>query len=194
MTNSPGHRKKRRCVCLWAAVAVVIALALLFLILGLTVFKRKRPSTTVNDISLADLNFSVDIARLRVHFNVSLDADITVRNPNRVGFKYSDSNAFLRYRGNDIGQIPLPAGEIGARDARNLNLTLTVMADRLLSDSNFYSDVISGVLYLQTFIRVSGKVRILFSFHVVSFATCDLEIHLSTRSLVNQTCHYNTKL
>ncbi|KAL8462428.1 hypothetical protein ACS0TY_032636 [Phlomoides rotata] len=198
MTNSPDLRpppkKRPLCLCLGVAVAVIIGVGLLLLILALTVFKPKRPITTVNDISLADLDFSVDIAKLRVFFNVSLDAAVTVKNPNRVGFQYSDSIAFLRYRGNDVGQVPIPAGEIGARDTRNLNLTLTVMADRLLSDSNFYSDVISGVVYLQTLIRLPGKVRVLFSVHVVSVATCDLEIHLSTRSLVNQTCHYKTKL
>lgn len=195
--GSPNHRppkKRRRFVCLWAAIAVIIGLGLLFLILGLTVFKAKHPVTTVNSIALADLNFSIDVAKLRVYLNVSLHTDITVKNPNRVGFRYSNSNAFLRYRGNDVGQVPVPAGEIGARDTRNLNLTLALMADRLISDSDFYSDVISGTVHFQTFIRLSGKVRILFNIHVVSYTTCDLDINVTTRTLFNQTCHYKTKL
>ncbi|KAI3456870.1 hypothetical protein Pfo_013533 [Paulownia fortunei] len=195
--GSPNHRpvrKRRRFVCLWATTAVIVGLGLLFLILGLTFFKSKPPVTTVNSIAVADLNFSVDIAKRLVYLNLSLYTDVTVENPNRVGFKYTNSTASLRYRGNDVGQVPIPAGKIGARGTSTLNLTLALMADRLLSDSDFYSDVISGSLHFQTFIRLSGKVRMLFDIHVVAYATCDLEIHLTTRTLFNQTCHYKTKL
>ncbi|KAI3473067.1 hypothetical protein Pfo_030359, partial [Paulownia fortunei] len=181
------------CICLWVT-AVILGLGLLFLILGLTVFKAKRPVTTVNSVSLDDLDFSVDIARLRVLLNVTLGVGISVNNPNRVGFKYTNSTAFLRYRGNDVGEVPVPSGKIGARDTRSLNLTLTLMADRLLSNSALYSDVISGTLPFQTYIRIAGKVRILFNIHVVTYTTCDLEINLANRTLSNQKCHYKTKL
>ncbi|KAI3472958.1 hypothetical protein Pfo_030039 [Paulownia fortunei] len=196
LMGSPKHRRtntRRRCICLWVT-AVILGLGLLFLILGLTVFKAKRPVTTVNSVSLDDLDFSVDIARLRVLLNVTLGVGISVNNPNRVGFKYTNSTAFLRYRGNDVGEVPVPSGKIGARDTRSLNLTLTLMADRLLSNSALYSDVISGTLPFQTYIRIAGKVRILFNIHVVTYTTCDLEINLANRTLSNQKCHYKTKL
>ncbi|KAL3851169.1 hypothetical protein ACJIZ3_013051 [Penstemon smallii] len=176
------------------AAAVTVSLGLLFLILGLTVFKPTDPITTVDSISLADLDFSVDVFKLRVYLNVSLVTNVTVMNPNRVGFKYSNSNAYLRYRGNDVGEVSIPAGKIGGRSTRNLSIGLALMADRLISDSDFYSDVISGRLEFQTQIRLSGKVRLLFDIHVVAYATCDLEIHLISRTLVNQICVYKTKI
>ncbi|XP_073053988.1 uncharacterized protein [Primulina eburnea] len=187
-------RKRRRkyiCLCL---IASVLGLGLLFLILGLTVFKAKRPTTTVDSITLSDVDFSVDVLRLRVSLNLTLDTDVTVKNPNHVSFKYSNSACYLRFQGNDVGEVPIPTGHIGARDTRGLNLTLSLMADRLLSNSDFYSDVVSGMLPLQTYIRISGKVRILFSIHVVAYSTCDLVIDLRSRSIANQSCHYRSKL
>ncbi|KAL7095037.1 hypothetical protein ACP275_10G000500 [Erythranthe tilingii] len=186
-------RRRRRCICL-SVTAVILSLGMLFLILGLTVFKTKRPVTTVNSISLDDLDLSLDLARLSVRLNVTLDVSVSVENPNRVGFKYNNSTAFLRYKGNDVGEVPIPAGKIGARDTRSLNLTLTLMADRLLSDSNLYSDAASGTLPFQTYIRISGKVRLLFNIHVVTYTTCDLQIDLINRAVSNQKCQYKTKL
>ncbi|KAL3654857.1 hypothetical protein CASFOL_000643 [Castilleja foliolosa] len=195
MTPPPKHKPRRRCKCICLSVtAVLLGLGLLLLILGLTVFKVKKPTTTVDSVSVQDLDLSVDIARLRVLLNVTLDFTITATNPNRVGFKYTDSTAYIRYKGNDVGEVPIPAGSIGARDTRSMNLTLTLMADRLLSNSALYTDVISGTLPLQTYVRLAGKVRILFNFHVVASTTCDLDISIANRTVANQKCHYKTKL
>ncbi|KAL2229593.1 uncharacterized protein LOC105161611 [Sesamum indicum] len=189
----PGGRKNR--ICLWATFLVMIIFGLLFLILGLTVFKVKRPMMTVHSVALQDLDFSLDIARVRLVFNLTLDVGISIKNPNMVGFKYTNSTAFLRYRGNDVGQVPITAGKIGARHTRSFNFTLSLMADRLLANSTFYSDVSSGTVPFQNYIRVAGKVRILFfSIHVVSYTTCDLDIHPAYRNLSQPKCHYKTKL
>ncbi|KAA8517604.1 hypothetical protein F0562_015078 [Nyssa sinensis] len=188
-------RKRRRNICL-VVIAVLLALVLLMVILGFTVFKAKRPVNTVNSVALKDLHFSVDIIRLRVRLNVTLDVKLSVKNPNNVGFKYVNSSAFVRYRGEVVGEAPIPAGEISAGGTLPLNLTLTVMADRLLSNPNLYTDVISGTLPLSTYTRISGKVSILklFKIHVVSYTTCDLNINVSSRTVDNQTCQYKTKV
>ncbi|KAL2541284.1 Late [Abeliophyllum distichum] len=191
--RNPSKKRRRRTICL-VVISVILAIALLFTILGLTVFKAKRPVTTVNSVALTDLDFSFDIARLKIYLNATVDTSIAVKNPNRVGFKYKNSTAFLRYRGDVVGEVPIPAGKIGARDSKTLNLTLTLMADRVLSNSNLYSDIMSGTLPLQTYTRIAGKVRILFNIHVVSYTTCDLEINTSSRNVTKQQCHYKTKL
>ncbi|XP_022860835.1 uncharacterized protein LOC111381295 [Olea europaea var. sylvestris] len=191
--HNPDKKRRRKIICL-VVISVILALALIFLILGLTVFKAKRPVITVNSVALSDLDFSFDVARLRVLLNVSVDTSIAVKNPNRVGFKYKNSTALLKYRGDVVGEVPVPAGKIGARDSMIMNLTLTLMADRVLSNSNLYSDIRSGTLPLQTYTRIAGKVRILFNIRVVSYTSCDLEISISSRNITKQQCHYKTKL
>ncbi|GFP87387.1 hypothetical protein PHJA_000882400 [Phtheirospermum japonicum] len=136
MTPAPKPKSRRRCKCIClSVVAVILGLGLLFLILGLTVFKVKKPITTIDSVSIQDLDLSLDVARLRVLLNVTLDLGVAVTNPNRVGFKYGDSTCYIRYKGNDVAEVYVPAGSIGARDTSSMNLTLTLMADRLLSNS-----------------------------------------------------------
>lgn len=186
---------KGRKVCLMVT-GVVIAIVLLIVILALTVFKAKHPVTTVDSVKLEDFHMGLDIAKLKVDLNVTLDVNVSVKNPNKVGFKYSDSTAHLNYRGQLIGEVPVPAGEISSDGYKGFNLTLTIMADRLLSDSQLFSDVTSGTLPLNTFVRISGKVSILgfIKVHVVSSTSCDFPITLSNRTVGNQECQYKTKL
>lgn len=192
MKVGSGKGKK---ACL-VVTGVVIAIVLLIVILALTVFKAKHPVNTVDSVTLKDMDMNLDILRLKVDLNVTLGVDISVKNPNKVGFKYSDSNAQLNYRGQQVGEVPISAGEITAGETKGLNLTLTIMADRFLSNSQVYSDVTSGTLPLNTFLKISGKVNILgfIKVHVVSSTSCDFAVNLSNRTVGNQECQYKTKL
>ncbi|KAL7589133.1 uncharacterized protein LOC111885768 [Lactuca sativa] len=188
-------RKRRRCICL-SVIAVIVLLALIILILALTVFKAKKPVTSVNSIAISDFDVSVNLLPPRVSLNISLDLDISIKNPNKVGVKYRNSSAILLYKDKDIGEVPIPAGEIGSDDTKRLNLTLTVFADRLLTNFDVYSDVISGSLPVSTYTKISGKARILnmFNIHISSVSSCDLNIDISNRRISNQTCHYKNRL
>ncbi|CAL1373093.1 unnamed protein product [Linum trigynum] len=195
-SSSAKKKRKRRNVCLASTAAAVILVVLILLILALTVFKAKKPSTTVNSLALDDLSVSFDIARLAVRLNLTLDVDLAIRNPNRVGFRYSNSSAALNYRGEQVGEVPIPAGRVGADSTTPMNLTLTLMADRLLSNSQLYSDVIAGSLRLNAFTRIKGKVSIMkiFKISVTSTTSCDITVFISNRTVGDQTCNYKTKL
>ncbi|XP_022760818.1 uncharacterized protein LOC111307010 [Durio zibethinus] len=203
MEEQPGgsaanvFKRRRRCrnIC-FGVMGVLILIIILIVILALTVFKAKRPVTTVDSVSLANLRFSLDLARLKVSLNASLDVDLSVKNPNKVGFKYTNSSAQLNYRGKQIGEVPIPAGKISADKTVPMNLTLTVMADQLISDSKFISDVSDGELPLNTFAKIPGKVNILnlFKIHVVASTSCDFIVFLSNASIGDQDCKYKTKL
>ncbi|KAB1224691.1 hypothetical protein CJ030_MR2G024228 [Morella rubra] len=190
-----GPSGKRRKTCCIAVIGSIIGIVVLIVILKFTVFKTKHPVTTFDGVSLKDLNVALDIARMSVDVNVTLDVDISVKNTNRVGFKYSNSTALLNYRGELIGEVPIQADEISAHETKHMNLTLTVMADRALSNSQIYSDAISGVLPLNTYIKLPGKVKILFfHIHVVTSSSCDFTIYISNRTVGEQDCKYTTKL
>ncbi|CAO2824268.1 unnamed protein product [Amaranthus hypochondriacus] len=180
-------RTRRR----WLVVlTVMIAIVVLLSILGATVFKARPPLITVNEITLRDLDLSFDA------FNVSLDASISVKNPNKVGLKYASTSAFLDYRGQIVGEAPIPAGKISADQTLPMKLTLTVMADRILSKSqSLVSDLLANTLPLSTNIRISGKVTLLFvKIHLVSYSTCHLNISVSSQSISNSDCTFNTRL
>nr|GMC85936.1 uncharacterized protein LOC109159236 [Ipomoea batatas] len=62
-----------------------------------------------------------------------------------LGFKYDSTSVLLRYRGLNIGDAPIFAGEIGARETTSMNVSVTIFGDRLLTSSQFFSDVISVI-------------------------------------------------
>ncbi|XWS22172.1 hypothetical protein CRYUN_Cryun29cG0011900 [Craigia yunnanensis] len=185
------RRRKCRNFC-FGVMGVLIFIIILIVILASTIFKAKRPVTTIDSVSLSNLRFSV----LQVSLNASLDVDLSIKNPNKVGFKYTDSSAQLNYRGQQVGEVPIPAGKISADETVPMNLTLTIMADRLISDSKFISDVLGGELPLNTFAKISGKVNVLnlLKIHVVSSTSCDFTVFLSNSSVGDQDCKYKTKL
>ncbi|KAI9154177.1 hypothetical protein LWI28_022116 [Acer negundo] len=193
--NGGGRGHKGRNICMGILLGIIVII-IIVVILAFTVFKAKRPVIQIDSIALDDLSVSLDIARLRVNINVTVDTDISVKNPNKVGFNYAPSYALLNYKGQLIGEVPIPAGKISAGETAGMNLTLTLMADRLLSNSEVYSDVLSGALPLNTYTKISGKVSILniFKVHVVSSSSCDFTVNISNRTVGDRLCKYKTKL
>lgn len=192
-TKLSTFRKRRK---LWISLSVLILVVLILLILGLTLFKPKHAIMTVNSVKVNGLRVALDVPQLRVDFNVSLDIDLTVENPNRVSFRYANSSAFLYYRGLTVGEVAIPAAKISSGEKKRMNVTLVLMADQLLSDSNFYSDIVSGTLPLKISTRISGKVIILklFKHHVVSYTYCDVLVNVRNSTVGNSNCVYRTKL
>ncbi|KAL4606543.1 hypothetical protein ACB092_09G110400 [Castanea dentata] len=190
-----NHSRNRTCCCIGTTICIIIAIVILILILAFTVFKPKRPVISYNNMSVKDLDVSFDITKFKVYLNVTLDVDLSVKNPNEAGFKYSDSTAFINYRGQLVGEVPIPADQISAGETKAMNVSLTLLADRLLSNSDIYSDVKSGVVPLNSYIRLPGKVKILgFKIHAVSTSSCDFSVYTSNRTIGDQSCQYKTKL
>ncbi|CAL9246429.1 unnamed protein product [Arabidopsis halleri] len=190
-------RRKRNCkICICFTILLLLLIFVVILILAFTLFKPKRPITTIDSVTVDRLRASVNPLLLQVILNLTLNVDLSLKNPNRVGFSYDSSSALLNYRGQLIGEAPLPANRIAARQTVPLNLTLTLMADRLLSESQLLSDVMAGVIPLNTFVKVSGKVTVLkvFKIKVQASSSCDLTISVSDRNVTSQHCKYSTKL
>lgn len=188
-----SHRCRNICISL---IVILVLIVVLIVILAFTVFKAKHPVTTVNSVKLKNLQVSLSIAPVGLNLNVTLDVDLSVKNPNKAGFKYKNSTALLNYRGELVGEVAIPAGEISADRTKQMNVTLTLLANRFLSNSQAYSDYLSGVLPLNTYTKMSGKVTImgLFKFHVISTTSCDLSVFVSNRTVGNQQCKYKTQL
>ncbi|KAI3437458.1 LEA_2 domain-containing protein [Psidium guajava] len=188
-----SHRCRNICISL---VVIFVLIVVLIVILAFTVFKAKHPVTTVNSVKLKNLQASLGIAPIGLKLNVTLDVDLSVKNPNKAGFKYGNSTALLNYRGEQVGEVAIPAGKISADQTKQMNVTLTVLANRFLSNPQVITDYLSGVLPLSTYTKMSGKVTImgLFKFRVVSTTTCDLSLFVSNRTVGNQQCKYKTKL
>ncbi|VVB05631.1 unnamed protein product [Arabis nemorensis] len=195
-TSGRKGRKRNRKICICVTLLIILTFFIIPLIVSLTLFKPKRPITTVDSVTVERFRASINALAFKVDLNLTLHVDLSLKNPNRVGFSYGSSSVLLNYRGQLIGEAPLPANRIAPQKTQFMNLTLTLMADRLLSESELLSDVMAGVIPLNTFVKVSGKVSILkiFKIKVQSSSSCDLTISVSNRNVTSQKCKYSTKL
>lgn len=78
-----------------------------------------------------------------------------------------------------------------------MNFVLIIMADRLSSDPNLYSDVVEkGMLPLTIYVKLKGKIKLIVLFKVkVKVSTkCDISLDIQTASLASQSCQSKTKL
>ncbi|KAG5379612.1 hypothetical protein IGI04_027454 [Brassica rapa subsp. trilocularis] len=198
-TQSPNGSGKKRNRKIYICVSLLILLLLIFivlLVLGLTLFKPKNPTATVDSVVVERLRTSVDVLNLKANLNLTLQAHLALKNPNRVGFSFGSTSALLNYKGQLVGEAPLPANKVGPQKTLHMNVTLTLMADRLLSESQVFSDVMSGSIPVNAFVKVAGKVSVfnMFKIKVKSSASCDVTISVSSRNVTSQHCKYSTKL
>lgn len=189
--------KRRRNVYLAVTACLLSAIIITTVVLGFTLFKPKPIIATVNSISLEEMNVGLNVARFNVDLNITLDIDVSIENPNMYGLKYSDSNAQVYYRGNFVGEVPLPAGEIVARGNSAVDVSLTIMANKLLSNTTqIFTDYVNGSLPMSTSIEISGKVNVLGFIHfpVVTKSSCDFSINVENKTIDDKDCDYKTKL
>lgn len=190
------RRKKRRIICCGSTVALLLLLVIVFVILAFTVFKARDPKVTVNSVALDHFEFKFDASQLKLDLNVSLDLNLSIKNPNKASFKFGNSTTELLYHGTNIGEAKVPADKIGSDSTLTMNVTVTVLADRLLSNGNAVSDALSGSFPLSTWTRIAGRVNFLniYKHHAVSYSSCNMTIAVPAGTLTSQNCTHSIKL
>ncbi|PKU76097.1 uncharacterized protein LOC110098765 [Dendrobium catenatum] len=194
--NGKQWIRSRRRRCILISLAVFLFIVLLFVILGVTVFRVREATTTVNSVKLGGFKAGFNLPNLGVDLNVTLDLDLTAHNPNHASFRYGESSAELFYKGSQVGEAAIPPGQINAGGSERMNVSVTIFAGRLIGDSALYSDVLSGSLVFQTTTRIPGRVSVLgiFKHHIVTYSSCDVTVNVSSRTADNSNCRYRAKL
>ncbi|KAG5582106.1 hypothetical protein H5410_052733 [Solanum commersonii] len=189
------HKRKRK-ICMFILCAYML-FTITSTILNFTVFRPKRPTINLNSITLEDLAVSVDAARFKVNLNITMNGSVSVENHNRASFQYEDINPYIEYGGQEIGDVHIPAGKIGARTTTTMNFTLIIMANQISSNPNLFSDVVEkGMLQLTLYMKLKGKVKlnVLFKIKIKASSKCDLYLDIRNGTLANQSCHSKIKL
>ncbi|KAI0531360.1 hypothetical protein KFK09_000913 [Dendrobium nobile] len=194
--NGKRWIRSRRRRCILISLAIFLFIVLLFVILGVTVFRVREATTTVNSVKLGGFKAGFNLPNLGVDLNVTLDLDLTAHNPNHASFRYGESSAELFYKGSQVGEAAIPPGQINAGGSERMNVSVTIFAGRLIGDSALYNDVLSGSLVFQTTTRIPGRVSVLgiFKHHIVTYSSCDVTVNVSSRTADNSNCRYRAKL
>ncbi|CAN6357423.1 unnamed protein product [Urochloa humidicola] len=190
----PENSRRRRCacVCLLVTLAVLAALAITLLVLCLTVFKVRDPTTRLVSTRLAGVAPRLMFPAISLQLNVTLLLTVSVHNPNPASFTYdSGGHTDLTYRGAHVGDAEIDPGRIPSRGDGEVNLALTVQADR------FAADVESGSVAMEASTRIPGRVSILGGLikrHAVAYSDCSFVFGVAEMKVRSQQCHDRTKL
>ncbi|EAY74500.1 hypothetical protein OsI_02392 [Oryza sativa Indica Group] len=161
--RSPQYLRRRRCViwCGGCCVTSAVVVGIVILVLALTVFKVKDPELTMNRVTLEGLDGDLGTSRHPVSVNATLNADVSLRNPNVASFRFDRSETDFYYAGETVGVAYAPEGEVGADSTVRMNVTLDVLADRISPNVNA-TDLIFGQDYnLTSYTEISGRVNVL---------------------------------
>ncbi|CAA3027407.1 uncharacterized protein LOC111385605 [Olea europaea var. sylvestris] len=184
--------KKRRCIkCCGCISAVLLIQAAVVLILIFTVFKIKDPIIRMNNVIITKIEpINATMPLPRPGSNMSITADISVKNPNYASFKYPNTTTTLFFHGTVIGDARGPPGKSKARRTTRMNITVDIIADKILSHPSLGADISSGLIAIDSYTIVGGRVKIIniIKKHVTVKMNCTVSINITTRAIQEQKC------
>jgi Late embryogenesis abundant protein len=182
-----NHRWHRFFLCIGTFGVLITAIFIVLLTIGLTVYKVKKPVMTMNSITIENLSTR---AAASSSLNMSVLADVSVKNPNAASYRYGSSLTSVYYNAILVGQAVAPPGVAQARGTVRLNVTVDLMVSLLTSDLQFVQDLVTGDVRFNTSTQVGGRVKVfgLVQHHVDVVMNCSLMIDVLNLSLRNQSC------
>lgn len=194
----PVKRLRRRKVikCCGCITASVLLLAVIIVVLIFTVFKVKDPIIRMNGIKTTKLELINNNTTPKPGTNMSFVADVSVKNPNFVSFRYTNTTTTLYYHDSIVGEARSPPGLARARRTARMNVSMDIITDNLMSSSNFSKELGSGILSMRSYSRVPGQARILkiFKKHVVVKMNCFITFNVSGLAIQDLKCKRKVKL
>lgn len=188
MSEYEENRRKRR---MWMILfLLLLVIIIVIVILALTVFKTRAPRVQINAIDLETFSIGAD------SFNMSLLLDLTVHNPNRASFKYSEGVTRVVYYGDPVGQAVIPPGYIASKGNEYLSVLLCLEAARVLMNENLPGNILSGRLPVLATTTLAGTVTVLrvFKRHAVTTSDCDITVFVANATLQSFFCRHAVKL
>ncbi|KAF3439952.1 hypothetical protein FNV43_RR18230 [Rhamnella rubrinervis] len=182
-------RRRRFIKCCGSLLALIVILAVVVVILIFTVFRVKDPVIRMNKITIIKLEL-VNNTIPKPGTNITITADVSVKNPNVASFKFSNTTSTLYYHGTVVGEGRGPPGQSKARRTTRMNITVDIITDRMLSNPNLQSDIGSGLLSMNSYSKVPGRVKILnvIKKHVVVTMNCTMSVNITSQAIQQQKC------
>ncbi|KAI3919385.1 hypothetical protein MKW92_053421 [Papaver armeniacum] len=189
--NAKGSKLRRMkyVTCCGFCTAIILIVLAVFLALLFTLFLRD-PEIKMNKLTVVKLKFFNGTTIPDPKFNVSLVADVSMKNPNAATFKYGNSTTLLYYKGNQIGEIPIPPGRAKPRRTQQMDLPFELDTANLYTTPGIQSDAVSGVLDMTSKTRVVGKMKIfgITKKNILVKMDCEMSFNLTSLSIIDQKC------
>ncbi|XP_068316527.1 late embryogenesis abundant protein At1g64065 [Pyrus communis] len=189
-------RRRKFIKCCGCITAVILIQAVVIIILAFTVFRVKEPKIKMNKVTITRLELINNNTAPKPGSNMSLIADVSVKNPNFASFKYTNTTTTLYYHGVVVGEAHGAPGHAKARRTMRMNITVDMITDRLTSDPNLRADFNSGLMTMSSYSRIPGRVKLLniIKKHVIVKMNCTMTVNISSQAIQEQKCKRKVKL
>lgn len=179
-------RQKRSGKCFFYSLALIVILSAIILVFAIIV-KPRTPRVKLSSVAVEHLSYGNNPIP---SFNMTLAAEVSVKNSNFVRFKFENTSSSALYKGMVVGEAKLRSGRVGARKTRRMNIVVKIGSPGSLSEAkNLSSDINSGMLKMNSYATLKGDVRL---FGIVKNRTavmsCGMNLNLSSRSIQDLEC------
>ncbi|XP_055814996.1 uncharacterized protein LOC129884734 [Solanum dulcamara] len=192
---------QRRCFKYCACISTFLFLvAIILIILIFTVFKVKDPIIRMNGVTVEKLDLVNTSGNLlpmpKSGSNMTIKADVSVKNPNYSSFKYSNTTTTISYRDTVVGEARSPQGKSKARKTVRMNITIDIITDKIVSHPGLQDDISTGLLTMNSYTSVSGRIKWLnmIKKHVVVKMNCSITVNITSQAIQDQKCAKKVKL
>ncbi|KAB5527144.1 hypothetical protein DKX38_020991 [Salix brachista] len=185
------HQKKRVRKCCAVTAAIVVILVTAIVAVRFTVFRVKDPIIKMNGVTVSRLELTNGTIP-KSGVNISLIADVSVKNPNLASFKYSNTTTTLYYHGQMVGEARNGPGHARPRQTMRMNVSVDIITDRIMSNPSLNVDFISGLLSMNAYTRVPGRMKIVVvKRNIVVEMNCSMALNITTQQIQAQECKQN---
>lgn len=188
MVAEEEARRKKRMKCFMYVAAFVVFQTGVILIFALTVMKVRTPKFRVRSASFD--TFNVTKSNTNPSFDISVIAELGVKNPNFGLYKYQSSTIEFYYRNIKVGEARIPRARAKARSTRKFNVTAVLSSANVPREDFDAQFANSTVISLRSQSRLRGKVELMkiMKKNKSTNMNCTMEINISSRQLRSLSC------
>lgn len=183
------HHSRRKYIKICGVFAAIILIFFVVIIsLTFTIFQIRDPKIKMNSVTIQRFEFAN--GTLRKDVNVSLLADVSVKNPNIAAFRFSNTTTEIYYGGVLVGKGMFPQGVAEARRTLRRNVTVEIVPAKISAVPTMNLDLAAGEFNISSFTRIAGKVKILgfVKRNVVVRLNCTMSYNVSGGGFQGQHC------
>ncbi|CAI9784637.1 unnamed protein product [Fraxinus pennsylvanica] len=185
-----NHHHRKCITCCGCITAIFLIIVMIMLVLVFTIFHIKDPVIKMKNLKIQGFGALVRTDNPGPAVNLTVEADVSVINPNVASFKFSNTTTSLYYDSIVIGEAQILAGEVRARRTLDMNFCIDVKVDKILALPGLKSDLASGALSISSHSKISGKVKIIniIKKHVVVQMNCTMTFDIRSQAIQDQNC------
>lgn len=182
------RRDKCRCACNWALLPIYLLLALILLALAYLIIDPRSPEVEVVGTRLSALRIHT---LPRVSMDIQLALQLSIRNPNLLGFEYDHVRSAVGYRGQRVGEAETTTGGVvRARSSKTTTVELDLVGSELLENArDLLADVARRKLPIEANSTIYGAAKVLgWRWKLTVAVDCNLIIDPVKKLLLDNAC------